>query len=118
MIIFKPETDEAILKDHEGSTIYNAFENEELVGRAFFRTDMLYCDVYKLEYPVNRLYVAQGLLRACYNYGVSCNAYMGKLSDKSCDEVGKSMNFIFDGTSYVNDIPTLLMGSCCCEEEI
>jgi len=118
MIIFKPETDESILKEHEGSVVYNAFENDELAGRAYFRTDMLYCDVYKLEYPKDKLYIAQGLLRSCYNYGVGVNAYMGRLSDKSCDEVAKSMNFIFDGTSYVNDIPTLLMGSCCCGEEI
>ena len=118
MLLFKPETDESLLKANEGSVIYNAYENDEIIGRAYLKTDALYCDVYRLEYPKDKLYIAQGLLRACYNYAVGLNAYMGKLSDKTCDEVGKSMNFIYDGNCYVNDIPTLLMGSCCCGEEI
>lgn len=116
MISFKPEADEKILGEYPDSVIFNAYENDELIARAYFKTDMLFCDVYKLEYPKDKLYIAQGLLKACYNYGTSVNTYMGKLSDKNCDEVAKSMNFIFDGKSYVNDIPTLLMGNCSCYE--
>lgn len=117
MLIFKLETDEKILSENTGSIVYTAIENNVRIARAYLKTDMLFCDVYKLEYPKDRLYIAQGLLRACYNYAANMNIYMGKLSDKNCEDVAKSMNFIFDGTSYVNDIPTLLIGNCCCEDE-
>lgn len=112
MIIFKPETDKSVLKENNCTDIFYAYENDQKVGTAKMNIDSLSCDVFSVEYPKDKLYICIGLLRACYNCGANRNAYMGKLSDLTCTEAASNMNFIFDGTSYINDIPTLLMGSC------
>lgn len=112
MIIFKPETDPNVLKDNNCTDLFYAYENGEMLGKAKMNIDGFFCDVFSVEYPTDKLYICIGLLRACYNCGANKNAYIGKLTDLSCEEAGKSMNFIFDGTAYSNDIPTLLMGDC------
>lgn len=118
MIIFKPETDKEILSKHNCTDIYYAYENDVKTGTAYFNTDTLYCDVFKVIYPEDKLYICIGLLRSCYNKGANDGAYMGKLSDLKCKDAALSMNFIFNGECYINDIPTLLMGTCsgCCDE--
>lgn len=112
MIIFKPEENQGILKENNCTDIFYAYENGEKVGTAKMNVDSLFCDVFSVEYPTDKLYICIGLLRACYNCAANKNAYIGKLSDKSCSKAAESMNFIFDGECYSNDIPTLLMGSC------
>lgn len=112
MIIFKPEENPSVLKENNCTDMFYAYENGEAVGVAKMNIDSLYCDVFSVDYPEDKLYVCIGLLRACYNCGANKNAYMGRLSDKRCVKAAQSMNFIFDGESYSNDIPTLLMGSC------
>ena len=96
--------------------VFAAYENGEIQGKAFFGVDGLFCDVRKVEYPADRLYNFQGLMRSVYNYGAGQNAYIGRLSDKNCFDAAKTMNFICDGNICSNDIPTLLMGTCCEEE--
>ncbi len=112
MIIFKPETNEEILRKNSCTSLFYAYENGEKTGAAYMNIDGLFCDVFKVEYPKNHLYVCQGLLRSCYNAAANAGAYIGKLSAPDCKEAAESMNFIFDGSVYANDIPTLLMGSC------
>jgi len=96
--------------------LFCAYEGEKCVGKAYFTVDSLYCDIYKVEYEKDKLYVFQGLLKSCYNFGATKNAYMGRLSDNACYEEAKTMNFVFDGSTFSSDIPTLLMGGCCQEE--
>lgn len=112
MIIFKPEENQGVLKENNCTDIFYAYENDVKVGTAKMNIDSLFCDVFSVEYPTDKLYICIGLLRACYNCAANKNAYIGKLSDKSCSKAAESMNFIFDGECYSNDIPTLLMGSC------
>lgn len=92
--------------------VFACFENGEVTGKAFFRIDGFFCDVYKVEYPQDKLHLFQGLLRSVYNYAAERNIYMGRLSDESVFDKALTMNFIFDGKCWANDIPTLLMGSC------
>lgn len=94
--------------------VFASFEDEEITGKAYFKIDGLFCDVQRVEYPLDKLHVFQGLVRSVYNYAAGQNAYMGKLSDENCFEEAKTMNFICDGKCCMNDIPTLLMGSCGC----
>lgn len=112
MIAFKPEENPTVLKENNCTDMFYAYEGGELLGKAKMNIDGFFCDVFSVEYPKDKLYIAIGLLRACYNCGANKNAYIGKLSDTKCEQAAKSMNFIFDGKVYTNDIPTLLMGEC------
>lgn len=92
--------------------VFAANEGGEVKGKAYFRIDGLFCDIYKVEYPEKELYLFQGLIRSVFNYATGYNAYIGKLTDESCYDKAQTMNFIFDGKCWSNDIPTLLMGTC------
>lgn len=94
--------------------VFAAYENDEMTAKAYFSIDGLFCDVYKIECDKDKLYIFQGLLRSVYNYAAGQNAYVGKLSDKDFFDKADTMNFIFDGKCWSNDIPTLLIGSCGC----
>lgn len=112
MIAFKPEENPTVLKENNCTDMFYAYEGEELLGKAKMNVEGFFCDVFSLEYPEDKLYIGIGLLRACYNCGANKNAYIGKLSAAGCEKAAGKMNFIFDGTVYTNDIPTLLMGEC------
>lgn len=92
--------------------VFAAYEEGEITGKAYFRMEGFFCDVYKMEFPSDKLYLFQGLLRSVFNYATNYNAYIGKLTDESCFNKANTMNFIFDGKCWSNDIPTLLMGTC------
>ena len=92
--------------------VFASFEDGEMTGKAYFKIDGFFCEVYKVEFPRDRLYLFQGLLRSVFNYATGTNAYIGKLTDESCFDKAETMNFIFDGKCWSNDIPTLLMGTC------
>lgn len=92
--------------------VFASFEDGEMTGKAYFKIDGFFCEVYKVEFPQDKLYLFQGLLRSVFNYATDTNAYIGKLTDESCFDKAETMNFIFDGKCWSNDIPTLLMGTC------
>lgn len=92
--------------------VFASFEEGEITGKAMFKIDGYFCEVYKVECPSDKLWLFQGLLRSVFNYATDFNAYIGKLTDESFYDKAQTMNFIFDGKCWSNDIPTLLMGSC------
>lgn len=91
---------------------FSSFEDGEVTAKALFKIDGLFCDVYKIDCPKDKLYLFQGILRSVYNYATGTNAYIGKLSDESWFDKADTMNFVFDGKCWSNDIPTLLIGTC------
>ncbi len=110
MITFKPDSEKS-KQFNDGTVVFTAYENNTASGSACFKLNGYICEIFKVNFG-DKLYLFQGLVRACLNYAAERNAYMGKLTDKDCFDAAKTMNFIFYGENYMNDIPTLLMGMC------
>ena len=112
MLTFKPIQDDSLLKETGADLIFSAVEADSETGFAYMKIDGFFCEIFKVAFPKDKPYIFQGLVRACLNAATNKNAYIGKLTDEACFEEAKTMNFIFDGKCYSNDIPTLLMGYC------
>ncbi len=107
MLYFKPEVlTENIIK-------FTAYENEADEGYCLMKKSNDFADVYELNYSLDKPYLVEGLLRSAFNYASLQNIYMGKCTCKNITEFLKNMNFEFIGSEYVNDIPSILTGSCC-----
>lgn len=107
MLFFKPEN------LTENVTKFTASEDDTNCGYCLLKTENNFADVYELEYDEDKPYLVEGLLRSAYNFASLKNIYMGKCSCSNITEFLDRMNFEKKGTEYVNDIPTILMGSCC-----
>ena len=107
MIFFKP----AALTDQ--ITKFTAYENETLCGYCLLKTDSSFAEVYEIEYDTDKPYLVEGLLRSAFNYASLKNIYMGKCTCNNITDFLNKMNFNKTDEGYINDIPTILMGSCC-----
>lgn len=54
----------------------------------------------------------EGLVRAALNYAANRNYYMGMCTAEGVEEALDKMNFRKTDEGYINDIPSILMGSC------
>ncbi len=107
MIIFKP-------KNLTESTVkFTACEDDVNFGYCLMKTDENFAEVYELDYNKDKPYIVEGLLRSSFNYASLRNIYMGKCSCVNITEFLDKMNFEKHGECYINDIPSILMGSCC-----
>lgn len=107
MIFFKPE------KLSENVTKFIALEDDVNEGFCLLKTDEGFADVYELEYNKDKPYLVEGLLRSAFNFASLKNIYMGKCTCKNIDAFLVRMNFEKVNGEFVNDVPTILMGSCC-----
>lgn len=107
MLFFKPETvNDSIYK-------FFAYEDDINCGYCMLKIDAISADVYELEFNKDKPYLVEGLLRSAYNFASFKNIYMGKCSCKNIDVFLDNMNFEKSNGIYANDIPSILMGSCC-----
>lgn len=58
------------------------------------------------------LSVAEGLLRAAFNYAANRGCYIGCFSVPDSDEMRRLLPFEWKHGRWCNDIPTLLRGAC------
>ncbi|MBQ3136125.1 MAG: hypothetical protein IJB74_01450 [Clostridia bacterium] len=107
MIYFKPEN------ISENVTKFIAIEDEKSCGYCILKTDGNIADVYCLEFEKDKPYMVEGLLRSAYNFASLRNIYIGKCTCKNIDSFLDNMNFEKNEEGYINDIPTILTGSCC-----
>lgn len=107
MLFFKPE----ILT--EDITKFTAFEDDINSGYCLLKTENNLAEVYELNYSEDKPYLVEGLLRSAFNFASLRNIYMGKCSCENITEFLDRMNFEKNGSEYINDIPSILMGSCC-----
>ncbi len=107
MLFFKPDalTDDVIK--------FIAYEDEAECGHCLLKTDSSFAEVYEIEFDVDKPYLVEGLLRSAFNYASLKNIYMGKCTCKNIQTFLERMNFNKTEEGYINDIPTILMGSCC-----
>lgn len=107
MIHFKPK------KLSDNVTKFTAVEDNENCGYCLLKIVDDTADVYCLEFEKDKPYLVEGLLRSAYNFASLKNIYMGKCTCKNIDSFLCGMNFEKSNVGYINDIPTILMGSCC-----
>ena len=107
MIFFKPENlTEYVMK-------FTAVEDNSEWGYCLMRLDGNTAEVYELSYSEDKPYLVEGLLRTAFNSASLKNIYMGKCTCKSIDKFLENMNFEKTNEGFINDIPSILMGSCC-----
>ncbi len=107
MLFFKPE----ILT--ECVTKFTALEDNVNSGYCLLKTDGNFAEVYELQFAADKSYLVEGLLRSAFNYASLKNIYMGRCTCKNISAFLDKMSFEKTGDGYVNDIPTILTGSCC-----
>ena len=107
MLFFKPNalTDEV--------TEFIAYKDDVRCGHCLLKKDSLFAEVYEIEYDADKPYLVEGLLRSAYNYASLKNIYMGKCTCKNIVNFLKKMNFNETDEGFINDIPSILTGSCC-----
>ncbi len=92
---------------------FTAEENGVTIGDCLMKITEDFAEVFSLSYQQDKPYVVEGLLRSAFNYATLKNVYMGKVTCKNIDKFLDLMNFEKKNGEYVNDIPSILMGSCC-----
>lgn len=107
MIFFKPE----ILT--EKARKFTAFEDGVEYGYCLMKIESDFAEVYELQFDADKPYIVEGLLRSAYNSASLDNVYMGRCTCRNIDPFLNRMNFEKTDNGYVNDIPSILMGSCC-----
>ncbi len=110
MIFFK----NTVCEKDKDIILFEALEDEVKIGSCYLSLKSEYADVFKVEYNSKTPYVVEGLLRSAYNFASLRNFYMGKCTAENIDIFLKRMNFEFINNEYVNDIPSILTGSCSC----
>lgn len=107
MIFFKPENlTENVIK-------FVAFENDTECGFCLMKIHGNWAEVYELIFDADKPYTVEGLLRSAFNYASLKDIYMGKCTCKNITVFLERMNFEKTDEGYINDIPTILTGSCC-----
>lgn len=107
MLYFKPE-------NIDNSTVkFIALENNMVVGECFMKIEANTADVYELSYEKDKPYLVEGLLRSAFNSATLKGIYLGKCTCKNINEFLEKMNFEYKNSCYINDIPSILMGTCC-----
>ncbi len=113
MIFFANEklsTNDKIIK-------FTALENDNVLGESILDLTMKYAEITFVTFDEKTPYVTEGLLRAAFNYAANNGFYIGKCSSENAYAVIQKMNFEFIDGKYTNDIPSILMGKCCCGDK-
>ena len=108
MIFFK-----STAKQEDSRVIYfEAIDGDKVLGSCTLVLGEKYAEVTNLSFEQNAMFIAEGLLKSAYNYAALKNYYMAKCSVNGIDTLLKKLNFQLKYGEYVNDIPSVLMGSC------
>lgn len=109
--------DHTISERNENLIQFTAYENKTNEGECLL--DLRYDDaeVTFISYNQNKPYIAEGLIRAAFNYAANKGFYMGKCCCEYAVSVLENMNFENRNGLYINDIPSILVGKCCCKNK-
>ena len=109
MITFKHTQDE----NNENVTLFEAYENERLLGKCLLRCENNIADVFAISSLPGLDNIIQGLLKSAYHYASFKGIYIGKCTAKGIDDILLKMGFQHSNGEYSSDIPSILMGTCC-----
>lgn len=92
---------------------YGARENGGECGFCIASVNSNYADILALDYPQDRLYVGDGLIRSTLNFAAGMGAYMARSTLREYGELFGQLNFGYESEEYIGEIPEILKGSCC-----
>lgn len=91
---------------------FEALSDDVSVGSCTLVLGEKYAEVTELDFDNKSIFIAEGLLKSAYNYAALKNYYMAKCSVSNIDSLLVRIGFELTDGEYMNDIPTILMGSC------
>ena len=109
MIFFK----NTVSSDNDKIIYFEAYEGEKIIGKCTLVFEGKYATVTQLSYNPEAVYAGEGLLKSAFNYACLKNYYMGRCVVENHDALLVKTGFYKKDGAYVNDIPSILMGSCC-----
>ena len=109
MVFFKP----AEINTDKCSAAFDALDGEKKIGTCCLLIKDNTADIFSVELLTDDASVGEGLFRSAYNYAANKGIYMGSCSAENAQRIIDRMNFELHDGLYINDIPSLLMGSCC-----
>ena len=107
--------DHKVNTDNEKIIKFTALENEVNEGECTLDLTADQAEVNFITFNKNKPYIAEGLIRAAFNFAANNGFYIGKCSCENVFDVLNKMNFENRNGIYINDIPSILMGKCCCK---
>ena len=107
MIFFR-----SIVKDNN-TVLFEAVENELSCGECTLDLSGKNAVIESITFDKDKLFIAEGLLKAAYNYAATKNFYMGVCKCENIKALLLRLRFEKTENGYISDIPSILMGSCC-----
>ncbi len=107
MIFFKSTENE------NKSVLFEAIENELSYGECNLDLSGRNAVVDRVSFDADKPYIAEGLLKAAYNYAAGKNFYIGVCKCENIASLLLRLGFEKTENCYTSDIPSILIGSCC-----
>lgn len=107
MIFFKPTE----INDKE--IRFEALDNDVLAGECHLSLKGKNALVSSVSFPSDKPFLAEGLLKAAFNFAANKNYYMGVCDSENITPLLLKLGFQKSADGYTLDIPSILMGSCC-----
>lgn len=107
MVFFKSTAND------NGTVLFEALENEFSIGECNLDLSGRNAEVDRITFDSDKPYIAEGLLKAAYNYAATKNFYMGVCKCEKIYSLLIRLGFEKTENGYISDIPSILMGSCC-----
>lgn len=93
-----------------------ALQNGEKLGEGILDLSLNIAKVTLVTFDKRNPYVTEGIIRAAFNYAANKGFYMGLCNCENAKEILEKMNFNYTDGQFINDIPSILMGKCCCND--
>ena len=113
MILFSKKS----TSENDKIVVFSATENGAEKGECILDLRMRFAEVTYVTYDADMPHITEGLIRTAFNYAANKGFYIGKCKCKNAYTVLERMNFEFKDDEYTNDIPSILIGKCCCENK-
>ena len=107
MIFFKSTV------NSDNTLLFEAIEDDVSYGNCSLNLGGKNAVVDFITFEANKSYIAEGLIKAAYNYAASKNYYIGICKCENIAALLLQLGFQKTENGYFSDIPSILMGSCC-----
>lgn len=122
MVFYRPITDRAeiarlfpraALPTDKTVGAYVAEEQGVSCGKCLVVIDGQNCEISELSVPNADPLLTEGLVRSALHFAGNRNAYIAVCRESDCRSVLLLLGFTEKDGTFVGEIPTLLLGSCC-----
>ena len=101
--------------NNDGTLVcFTAIESDFILGKCLLLLKNDYAEITEIQANDNSFIIAEGLIKAAFNYAANKNFYIGRCYSENFKKLLETMNFNKTGNIYENDIPLILMGKCGC----